>query len=63
MSLASMVYKFVNKKSTSLADKSASGGVIKNKNMSIKVLAKELHKPIIRQFQKQQVPTNMNGPP
>ena len=42
--LASMVYKFFDKKSASLADKSASGSDIKNENMSKKELAKELHK-------------------
>ena len=30
---ASMVYKFFDKKSTVLADKSASGGAVKNENM------------------------------
>ena len=50
--LASMVYKFFDKKSSSLADKSASGSGIKNENMSNKKLAEELHKPIIRKLNK-----------
>ena len=44
---------FINvliKKSALLTDKSASGGAIKNKIMSNKKLAEELHKPIIRKF-------------
>ena len=42
--LASMVYKFFDKKT--------SGSGIKNKNISNKELAEELHKPIIRKFKK-----------
>ena len=34
-------------------DKKTSGGAIKNKNMSNKELAEELHKPIIRKFNKE----------
>ena len=49
-----MVYKFFNKTFASLADKSASGG-IKIENMSNKELAIELHKPIIRKFEKRKV--------
>ena len=45
--LASMVYKFFGKKS--------SGSSVKNKNSSNKELAKELHKPIIRKFNKRKV--------
>ena len=45
--LASMVYKFFDKK--------ASGGTFKNENISNKELAKELHKPIIRKFGKTKV--------
>ena len=41
--LASMVYKFFDKKT--------SGGTVKNKNISNKELATELHKPIIRKLQ------------
>ena len=37
-----MVYKFFDKKT--------SGGTVKNKIMSNKQLAEELHKPIIRKF-------------
>ena len=48
--LASMVYKFFDKKSASLADISASGSDIKNENMSKKELAKELHKPLNSKF-------------
>ena len=66
--LALMVYEFFDKNSTSLADKSASGGAVKNKIMInqrplelayvAKVsdhtgeLAEELQKPIIRKFEK-----------
>ena len=44
--LASMVYKFFDKKSTSL-DKSKGSGIINEPNYQ---LANELHKPIIRKF-------------
>ena len=40
--LASMVYKFFDKKT--------SGSGIKNENIPSKELAEELHKPIIRKF-------------
>ena len=50
-----MIYKFFDKKSTLLADKSASGGAIKNKNILNKDLAEALHKPIIRKFEKRKV--------
>ena len=50
--LALMVYKFFDKKSALLADKSASGGAIKNEIMSNKELAEESHKPIIGKFKK-----------
>ena len=46
--LASMVYKFFDKKKTS-------GGGIKNENMSDQELAEELHRPIIRKFEKRKV--------
>ena len=42
-----MVYKFFNKKS--------SGGPIKNEIISNKELAEEIHKPIIRKFEKRKV--------
>ena len=45
--LASMVYKYFDKK--------ASGGTVKNENISNKELVKELHKPIIRKFNKRKV--------
>ena len=45
--LASMVYKSFDKK--------ASGGKVKNQNISNKELAEELHKPIIRKFEKRKV--------
>ena len=45
--LASMAYKFFDKKT--------SGGTLKNKNISNQELAEELHKPIIRKFQKRKV--------
>ena len=53
--LASMVYRFFDKKSASLADKSASSGTVKNENISNKELAEELHKPIIKKFKKRKV--------
>ena len=44
--LASMVYKFFDKKSVSLADKSAAGsGVVNNEIKKNLQLAEELHKP------------------
>ena len=45
--LASMVYKFFDKKS--------SGGTVKKENIYNKVLVKELHKPIVREFSKRKV--------
>ena len=55
--LASMVYKFVDKKT--------SGSGVKNENISNKELAEELHKPIIRKFNKTKVHSsfkdNMQG--
>ena len=45
--IASMVYKFFDKKT--------SGSGIKNENMSDQQLAEELHKPIIRKFNKRKV--------
>ena len=48
--LASMIYKFFNKTSASLTDKSVSGSGV---NIPLKFneqLAKELHKPIIKKF-------------
>ena len=69
--IASKVYKFFNKKSILLADKSSSGGAVKDENISnqhpldlargAKVFdrrqksASELHQPIIRKFEKRKV--------
>ena len=51
--LASMVYKFFDKKSALLADKSAKSSVIKS--MSNQQLANELHKTIITTFKTRKV--------
>ena len=54
--LASMVYKFFDKKSTSLSDKSVSGsGVANNEIKQNLQIAEELHKPIIRKFKKRKL--------
>ena len=45
--LASMVYKYFDKKT--------SGGTFEDEIMSNKELAEELHKPIIRKFNKREV--------
>ena len=45
--LASVVYNFFDKK--------ASGGAVKNKNMSNQELTEELHKPIIRKSKKRKL--------
>ena len=50
-----MVYKFFDKKSAWLVDKSVSGSGIKNENISNKELAEELHKPITPKFKKRKV--------
>ena len=47
--LASMVYQFFNKKT--------SDGTIKNEIISNKELSEELHKPIIKKFNKRKVPS------
>ena len=53
--LASMFYKFFDKKtSAARANKFAASG-IKNENMSDQQLAEELHKPLIRTFDKRKV--------
>ena len=49
--LASMVYKFFDKKSTSL-NKFSGSGMVKEPNYQ---LANQLHKPIIRKFKKRKV--------
>ena len=57
--LASMVYKFFDKRSASLADKSTKGSgatTLTNKSLSQnQQLAEELHKPIITKFKKRKV--------
>ena len=53
--LASMVYKFFDKKSASLTDKSVSGSGVNIEVTHNKQLAKELHKPIIRNIKKRAV--------
>ena len=45
-----MIYKFFDKKSASLTDKSVSGGGANIPLEFSEQLAKELHKPIIRKF-------------
>ena len=53
--LAYMAYKFFDKKSASLPDKSVSGGSVDNNEIKQNLqLAKKLHKPIIRNFKKEQ---------
>ena len=51
--LASMVYKFLDKKT--------SGSGIKNKSIPNKRLAEELHKPFIRKFKKRKLPSPFIG--
>ena len=48
--LASMVYKFFDKKSASLTDKSVSGSGVNIPLEFNEQLAKELHKPVIINF-------------
>ena len=55
--LASMVYKFFDKKSASL-DKSKGTGIINEPNYQ---LANEPHKPIIRKFKKRKVYSSFRG--
>ena len=50
-----MVYKFFDKKSASLTNKSVSGGSVNIPLEFNEQLAKELHKPIIRKFKKGKV--------
>ena len=50
-----MVYKFLDKKSASVTDKSLSGGVVNIPLEFTEQLAKEFHKPIIRKFKKRKV--------
>ena len=53
--LASMVYKFFDKKDSCGAAILANKSAIKNEIISNKELAEELHKPIIRKFEKRKV--------
>ena len=54
--LDSMVYKFFDKKSASLTDKSVSGSGVANDEIEQNLqFAKELHKLIIRKFQKRKI--------
>ena len=48
--LASMVYKFFDKNSASLTEKSAKGGSVNIEIKQSEQLAEELHKPIIQKF-------------
>ena len=50
--LASLVYKFFDKKSASLTDKSVSGSGVNIEVKHNEQSAKELHKPIIRNLKK-----------
>ena len=50
-----MVYKCLDKKSALLPDKSVSGGGVNIEAMHNEQLAKELHKPIIRNFKKRTI--------
>ena len=50
-----MVHVSLDKKSTLLADKFDSGSGVKSEIMSNQELAEELHKPIIRKFEKRKV--------
>ena len=52
--LASVVYKFFDKKTASLTDKSAAGSGIKSTPQNEK-LAEELHKPIIKKLKKRKL--------
>ena len=53
--LASMVYKFFDQKSASLPDKSVKGSGVNIPLEFNEQLAKELHRPIIRNFKKRTV--------
>ena len=53
--LASVVYKFVDKRSASLADKSVPGKGVKSKIIPNQQLAENLHKSVIRKFKKGKV--------
>ena len=51
--LASVVYKFFDKKSSSLVDKSTSRGTIKNEIKQNEQLAEELQKLVIKKIKKE----------
>ena len=53
--LTSMVYKFFDKRSVSLTNKSAKGDGANNEIKQIEQLAEELHKPITKKFQERKV--------
>ena len=54
--MASIVYKFFDKKPASLADKSVAGSGVDNNEIKQNLqLAEELHQPIIRNFKKRTV--------
>ena len=53
--LASMVYKFFDKKSTSIPDRSVSDSGVNIEAKPSEQLSEELHKPIIRKFKKRTV--------
>ena len=57
--LTPIISKFFGKKSASLADKSASSGGVKSEIMPNQQIAEELHKPIIRKFEKRKVRSSL----
>ena len=60
--LACMVYKFFDKKSASLVDKSTKGSGVNIKFApQNQQLAEELHKPIIRKFKKRKIHAEFKG--
>ena len=60
--LASMVYKFFDKKSASLADKYTKGSGVNTKLApQNQQLAEELHKPIIRKLKKRKIHETFKG--
>ena len=53
--LPSIVYKFFDKKSVSLIDKSAKGGSVNNEIKQNEQLGEKLHKPIIKKIKKRKI--------
>ena len=53
--LVSMVYKFFDKRYSATRAKKCAGGAAESENMAKQELAEELHKPVIRKFEKQKV--------